>query len=126
MKLTRLCSAILVLTLAGTAHASFVATGLLRIDDDPSNGNVLQCTAVNTGKKDIELVITAALNDFEIVPPHTLGPGQRSSAYNANDTASPKMGYCRFNVISGKKKDLRGAACALDEHTNCRAALPAN
>jgi len=125
MKSIRFCSMILCVALAGTAQASFLATGPVRVDDDPANGDVLQCTAVNVGNKDVELVITAALDDVEIVPPHTVAPGQRSSAYNANDDAAPRIGYCRFNVLSGKKKNIRGAACALDEHTNCRSALPA-
>ncbi len=114
-----------VLACAGTTHAAFLATGPLRLDDNPANGTILQCAAVNVGNKDIEVAITATLEATDVQPPQVLGPGESASLFNLNSGPGSREGWCRFNLVAGKKAHLKASACALDQNNNCRAYLRA-
>jgi len=117
--------AALVLAWTGAAHAAATLTaGPASISHDVANGNVLACLVVNVSAKDVEVTVTAHLDDTEVTGPSLLTPGEFRVAFNDNSAGFPSTGHCEFEVKGGKK-NVRASLCALDEHGSCRAASPA-
>ncbi len=111
---------------ADTAQAAAtLSTGPVRVSADPAHGDLLRCGAVNVGTKEIEVVITATLDDTFQSPPLFVTPGQTATIFNPNSGPSSANGFCRF-TIKGGKKNVRASACALDQNNNCRAAAGAD
>ena len=123
MRIRMLITAGLVLTLTGVAQAARLATAPMRIDNIVANGNALECSIVNIGKKNVEVTITTVLDNTTTIP-LVVSPGGLKSVSNINAAAFSLLGYCIFEVKGGKK-NVRASACARDKNQNCRAALPA-
>lgn len=127
MKSARLHSifAALVLVGAPAAHAlPTLVAGPASISHDVGAGNRLACSVVNVGAKDVEVTVTALLDDTSATGPSVLAPGDFVVAFNENSAGFPFTGHCEVEVKGGKK-NVRASLCALDQDGNCRAALPA-
>lgn len=115
----------LLVGLASTSHAALLATGPLRIDDDEGPFPYLECSAVNVGRSEVEITMTAVADDqrgpFEL----RLAPGGSISLWNANLSSSTVLGHCRFDVKGGRK-NVRASGCVRAHRGSCRAAVPAN
>lgn len=122
---TRIMIAVaLVLGLVGTAQAATLATGPLRVDGSGGTENVIECSLVNIGKKDLEVTITVVLGTGSLDLDFVVPPGG-TTANSVLNGGGWKSGYCRFDVKGGKK-NVRASVCVRDEFDPCGSALPAS